>query len=125
MLHLLHLHLLVLFLLFLVQPLAELLDLAPLIVADIRGHILHLELLAIFLLANLRRMLHIAAHLGRRAAFHPAPLRQIGGLLAFLEALLLLLLRSRMLIWLSVGPFLGMGVAALALRHDLVEVLDE
>ena len=105
-------------LLLLVQPLAELLNLAPLIVADIRGHVLHLELLSIFLLAYLGCMLQIAAHLGRRAAFHPASLRHIGSLLALLEALVL--------IWLCVGSFLGLGVGTLALRrHDLVEVLDE
>ena len=100
-------------LLLLVQPLAELLNLTPLIIADIRGHVLHLELLAIFLLAHLRCVLQITAHLGRRAAFHPAPLRHIGSLLALLEAL--------MLIWLCVGPFLRLAVGALALRrHDLV-----
>ena len=95
-------------LLLLVQPLAELLNLAPLIVADIRGHVLHLELLAILLLANLRCMLQITAHLGRRAAFHPASFRHIGSLLALLEAL--------MLIWLCVSPFLRLAVSALALR---------
>ena len=62
LLHLLHLDLLLLLELLFVQLLAELLDLAPLIVANVRRHVLDLQLLAILLLADLDRML--SAQLG-------------------------------------------------------------
>ena len=63
LLNLLHLNLLLLLELLLVQPLAELLDLAPLIVANVRRHVLDLHLLAVLLLADLRVLIY-ATQLG-------------------------------------------------------------
>ena len=60
LLHLLHLNLLLLLELLLVQLLAELLDLAPLVVANVRRHVLDLHLLAVLLLADLRVLIYTA-----------------------------------------------------------------
>ena len=65
LLHLLHLNLLLLLELLLVQLLAELLDLAPLVVANVRRHVLDLHLLAVLLLADLRVLIY-TTHLGGR-----------------------------------------------------------
>ena len=100
LLHLLHLNLLLLLQLLFVQFLSELLDLAPLIVANVRRHVLDLHFLSILLLADLDRMLSA----------------QLGGHLSSSSLLLRIVLS-----WLRVK----FSLVARGTCHDLIQVLHQ